>query len=254
MSRTSGVYRSARQFFTTFSLFALAATASAQCYQFSGPNVTLQINVDTVNFKLGPTFVSGGYSTTYTFSGSNSFTLGGATQTSQSLFDGNANIQYLPATGPGLMNDATTFQMVVPNADASGAGSHSWDIMLAGNGNLIPDGLLPKPQDLPPVSAWVLQGSSNVAGVNYNYIEVQSGATRTKYLLTDVRSCGSSGGNGGGGGPSITDVLNNSSLIPAGFPNSGIAQGSLFQVKGSGLADDGDATLHDSQGEASRRR
>ena len=54
-------------------------------------------------------------------------------------------------------------------------------------------------------------------------------------------------GGGSGGGPSITDVLNNSSLIPAGFPNSGIAQGSLFQVLGSGLAEDGDATLHDSQ-------
>lgn len=246
MSRTSGVSRSARQFFTTFSLFALAATASAQCYQFSGPDVTLQINVDTINFKLGPTFVSGGYTTTYNYSGSNSFTLGGVKQTSQSLFDGSANIQYLPPSGPGLMNDATTFQMVVPNADPLGGGSHSWDIMLAGNGNLIPSGLLPPPQTLPPVSAWVLQGSSNVAGVNYNYIEVQSGATRTKYLLTDVRSCGSSGGNGGGTGPIITRVTNNSSDIPSGFPNSGIAQGALFKIVGSDLADDGDATLHDS--------
>ncbi len=204
MSRTSGVYRFARRLFTTFSLFALAATASAQCYQFSGPDVTLQIGVDTINFKLGPTSVNGGYTTTYNYSGSNSFTLGGVKQVSQSLFDGSANIQYLPPSGAGLMNDATTFQMVVPNADPAGAGSHSWDIMLAGNGNLIPDGLLPQPQALPPVSAWVLQGDSNVPGVNYNYIEVQSGATRTKYLLTDVRSCDSSGGNGGAG-PIITE-------------------------------------------------
>ena len=50
-----------------------------------------------------------------------------------------------------------------------------------------------------------------------------------------------------GGPPTITNVLNNSSLIPAGFPNSGIAQGSLFQILGSNLADSGDANLHDSQ-------
>jgi uncharacterized protein (TIGR03437 family) len=37
-------------------------------------------------------------------------------------------------------------------------------------------------------------------------------------------------------GPFISQVLNNYSLIPAGLPNSGIAPGSLFIVKGSGLA------------------
>lgn len=52
----------------------------------------------------------------------------------------------------------------------------------------------------------------------------------------------------GSGGPTITNVLNNSSEIPAGFPNSGIAQGSLFKVLGSGLATPGDATLHSSEG------
>ena len=53
-------------------------------------------------------------------------------------------------------------------------------------------------------------------------------------------------GGGGGGGPTISRVTNNSSDIPAGFPNSGITQGALFKIVGSGLADDGDATLHDS--------
>lgn len=37
-------------------------------------------------------------------------------------------------------------------------------------------------------------------------------------------------------GPTITEVLNNYGLIPGGFPNSGIAPGSLFIIKGSGLA------------------
>ena len=53
-------------------------------------------------------------------------------------------------------------------------------------------------------------------------------------------------GGGGGGGPTISRVTNNSSDIPAGFPNSGIGQGALFKVVGSGLAEGGDETLHDS--------
>lgn len=38
-------------------------------------------------------------------------------------------------------------------------------------------------------------------------------------------------------GPHITQVLNNYGLIPAGLPNNGIAPGSLFIIKGTGLAD-----------------
>jgi len=38
-------------------------------------------------------------------------------------------------------------------------------------------------------------------------------------------------------GPTITQILNNYGLVPVGFTNSGIAQGSLFIIKGSGLAD-----------------
>ena len=47
------------------------------------------------------------------------------------------------------------------------------------------------------------------------------------------------GGSGGGGGaaPTITGVLNNYSFTPPGFPNSGIAQGALFIVQGTGMAD-----------------
>jgi len=37
-------------------------------------------------------------------------------------------------------------------------------------------------------------------------------------------------------GPHITQVLNNYGLIPAGFSNNGIAPGSLFIIKGTGLA------------------
>lgn len=44
-------------------------------------------------------------------------------------------------------------------------------------------------------------------------------------------------GSGGSSGPTISQVLNNYGLIPAGFPNSGIAPSTLFIIKGSGLAD-----------------
>lgn len=48
-------------------------------------------------------------------------------------------------------------------------------------------------------------------------------------------------------GPTITAVLNNYGLIPAGFPNSGIAPSTLFIIKGSGLADpNAQAVLQDS--------
>ncbi len=52
---------------------------------------------------------------------------------------------------------------------------------------------------------------------------------------------------GGAGAPTISRVTNNSSDIPGGLPNSGISQGALFKIVGSGLADDGDPNLHDSQ-------
>ena len=90
----------------------------------------------------------------------------------------------------------------------------------------------------------VFTNGGNTAGV---LVTGNSGGSITLQFTTFGVSGGGGGGGGGGTGPTITNVLNNSSLIPAGFPNSGIAQGSLFQILGSGLADSGDATLHDSQ-------
>jgi len=47
--------------------------------------------------------------------------------------------------------------------------------------------------------------------------------------------------------PVITAVMNNSSTIPAGFPNSGVAPSSLFVIQGSGMATPGStAMLQDS--------
>jgi len=57
------------------------------------------------------------------------------------------------------------------------------------------------------------------------------------------------GVSGTASGPAVTAVQNNYSEIPAGFSNSGIAQGALFIVIGSGLADpNAQAVLQSSAG------
>ena len=59
------------------------------------------------------------------------------------------------------------------------------------------------------------------------------------------------GGSSTSGGPTITGVVNNYSFIPAGFPNSGVAPGTLFVISGSGLASapTGNLTLNSSAGQ-----
>jgi uncharacterized protein (TIGR03437 family) len=44
-------------------------------------------------------------------------------------------------------------------------------------------------------------------------------------------------------GPAITAVMNNSSTIPAGFPNSGVAPSSLIVIQGSGMATPGSTAV-----------
>jgi uncharacterized protein (TIGR03437 family) len=78
-------------------------------------------------------------------------------------------------------------------------------------------------------------------------VTANSGGSITLQFTT-YGATGGGGGGGGGGGPTITQVVNNSSSIPPGFPNSGVSPSSLIAIKGSGLADPGDANLHSSQG------
>ena len=49
-------------------------------------------------------------------------------------------------------------------------------------------------------------------------------------------------------GPAVTQIWNNSSNIPGGYPNSGVTPSSIVAIVGTGLADPGDATLHSSEG------
>src|SRR5581483_10278053 len=47
--------------------------------------------------------------------------------------------------------------------------------------------------------------------------------------------------------PAVSQILNNSSAIPPGYPNYGIAPSSIFVVKGSNLSDPGTPVLQDTQ-------
>jgi uncharacterized protein (TIGR03437 family) len=74
-----------------------------------------------------------------------------------------------------------------------------------------------------------------------------------KFLVTAISSSSLSfqfttyGANSTGPGtPTITGIQNNSSSIPAGFPNYGIPPSSLFKILGANLAAAGNANLQDS--------
>ncbi len=91
----------------------------------------------------------------------------------------------------------------------------------------------------------------DVIGVHTNgghWAKIIVTATTSTTITLQFTTFGVAAGTGSGnaGPPTITAVVNNSSLIPGGLPNSGIAPSSIFIVIGSGLADPGLPTLQDS--------
>lgn len=100
------------------------------------------------------------------------------------------------------------------------------------------------------VSSSPIAASSLVAGAASGTIIglETNGGWPAKFLITALSSssisiqyttyqAATSGGSPGG--PTITAVMNNSSMIPSGFPNSGIAPSSLFVIQGAGMATPG---------------
>ena len=72
-------------------------------------------------------------------------------------------------------------------------------------------------------------------------VQANSGGTIRLQFTTFGAAANSSGG------PVIVAIQNNSSRIPAGYPNYGIAPSSLFVVVGNGLADPGEPVLQSSE-------
>jgi len=72
----------------------------------------------------------------------------------------------------------------------------------------------------------MFSNGGNTAGV---LVTAKSGSSITLQFITFIAAVPT--------GPTITAIQNNSSRIPSGYPNYGIAPSSLFVVLGSGLAD-----------------
>jgi len=86
-------------------------------------------------------------------------------------------------------------------------------------------------------SATITGGTGSYAGLTSTTLTT-SGTVTGSLLSGGTLSLSISGtvNTSGPPPPSITDIENNSSLIPAGFPNSGIGPSSIFVIHGSGMA------------------
>jgi hypothetical protein len=71
-----------------------------------------------------------------------------------------------------------------------------------------------------------------------NYAKALITALSSSSMTIEYTTYGGSASGGGGGpsAPTIAYIQNNSSAIPTGFPNSGIAPSSIFKVHGTGMA------------------
>lgn len=78
-----------------------------------------------------------------------------------------------------------------------------------------------------------------VEGITGNFTKAMVTANTGSTLSFQYTTYLSSGSGGGAGAPTITNVLNNSSLIPSGFPNSGLTPSTLFHVFGTNMATPG---------------
>jgi uncharacterized protein (TIGR03437 family) len=90
-----------------------------------------------------------------------------------------------------------------------------------------------------PISAGSLTAGSSAGSI---IGLATNGGNASKLLVTALSATSITfqyttyGASAAPSGPTITGVLNNYSYIPAGLPNSGIAQGALFVITGTGMA------------------
>jgi hypothetical protein len=107
-------------------------------------------------------------------------------------------------------------------------------------------------QSLAPLASNAPIAASSLSVGSIIAIET-NGGNGAKVLVTAISSSalafqfttfGPSGGGGGGAtGPTLTDVLNNSSFTPDGFPNSGVAPSTLIVIRGNNLANPGSQAI-----------
>lgn len=95
-----------------------------------------------------------------------------------------------------------------------------------------------------PGTIAITSGTGGFAGTTGSFTVTASGtgsgtssSGAGTFTLTGHGTLNIAGGSTGPAAPTVTDVLNNYSFTPAGFPNSGIAPGTIFVIKGTGMAD-----------------
>jgi len=198
--------------FTLFSL--LCARAHAQTV-----NTTITINgsgtTSGTNVSASGTLAfSGGLTASGTFSASAPLT---------SLISGNVPITLTVTTGSTTGTLTGTFTASVSLL----AG------ILAGN-----------PSDSGPGTIAITSGTGGFANTTGNFTVTASGTgtgTTTSgsatFMITGPGTLTIAGGTTGPPAPAVSAVINNYSFTPAGFPNSGVAPGSIILIKGTGLAD-----------------
>src|SRR5581483_1324722 len=164
------------------------------------------------------------------------------------------------------LNQTTTIQTnQTLNLDTGAAGASGGDLLWNGT-KLVPQGTAKAYKFPTPIgsistftksvlAAFKFFATSTAVSVNVNDVVIAfTNAGSSSGVLVKSKSAGSitlqfvTYATVIPPGPTITQIQNNSSSIPAGYPNYGIAPSSLFKIVGTGLAADGDATLHSSEG------
>jgi hypothetical protein len=153
------------------------SAASTECYQFSSNanGVTLKVDITNTLDVIGPISLSGGgRSTSYTFIGNYTLTIGTSTQVSAGMA-GASDILY---SGSPLFT-TVNFTLSDPSFQSD------WLVNLQGSGDLLPNGLT---ATLPAISKWMLPS----LGTHNDYIAIGSQNTRF-YQIDQISSCTTAG-------------------------------------------------------------
>src|SRR5579884_2017556 len=139
-----------------------------------------------------------------------------------------ADIGYKASTGIFYQGSAKGLNLGPIGSSAYSALTQAALSQFAAAGNVTPI----SPSTLTVGDVFAVQGNTG----NFTKAMVTSSAGSS--ITFQYTTFGASGGSGGGPtAPTVTDIVNNSSLVPmSGFTNSGISPSTLFVIHGSGMA------------------
>jgi len=180
--------------------FSISGTASGVNFTFAVTNAPVTIS--------GTTVFSGPASLTLAGSSPDTGTFSATGLLLSDISGGNLTVPFTVTLGHGTITGTMSF----PETVLVGSGPVSGSATITGGTG-----------SYAGLTSSTLTASGTVTG------SVLSGGTISFSISGTVTTSGPAP-------PSITDIENNSSLIPAGFPNSGIGPSSIFVIHGSGMA------------------